>query len=187
MPSAEDKEDKCLREKVGVATAACDNAAKQYDDYYKGFVALDGKSQSAVTISALVLAAVATFVKDGRIPVLISSSRWWIVLILVAPVSALISVIFALVGSKVTEVVVPFDSPEQIREAKDLAQLGSDEFSQAHVLNYYNARLEHWIGALESIEYVSVGKARWVLRSQMSMLFSLVCLLALYMVILLKS
>jgi hypothetical protein len=185
--SGGDKEDKCLRDKVQVSTNACDNAAKQYDDFYKSFAALDGKSQSAATVSGLVLAAVAAFVKDGRIPVLMSCSRWWVLLILAPPVSALISVIYALVGAKVTEVVVPFDSPEQIREAKDLAQLDCNEFSQSHVLNYYNARLEHWIGALESIATAVSRKATWVLRSQIAMLASLAFLLVLYVVTVLKS
>lgn len=187
LASCGDKEDKCLRDKVEVATDACDNAARQYEDYYKGFAALDGKSQATTTVSGLVLAAIAAFVKDGRIPVLANSSHWWIFLILAPPVLALMSVICGLIGAKVTEVIVPFDSPEQIREARDIAQLECEEFSQTNVLNYYSARLDHWIGALESIESRVTQKATWVLKSQIAMLFSLAFLLALYVTTLLKS
>jgi hypothetical protein len=179
--------DKCLRDKVAVALNACDNAAKHYDDYYKGFVALDGKAQATATVSGLVLAAVAAFVKDGRVPALVSGSRWWILVVLAPPVSALVSVILALIGAKVTEVTVPFDSPEQIREAKDLAELDCGEFSQVHVLNYYRARLEHWIDAIESIQSVVERKSGWILRGQIALILALFSLLALYIVTLLKA
>ena len=182
-----DAMDKCLRDKVAVALNACDNAAKHYDDYYKGFAALDGKAQATAAVSGLVLAAVAAFLKDGRVPALVSCSRWWILLILASPISALISVILALIGAKVTEVIVPFDSPEQIREAKDLAELDCGEFSQAHVLNYYRARLEHWINAIESIQSVVERKSCWILTGQIAMIVALVSLLVLYIVTLLKS
>ncbi|RZU40348.1 hypothetical protein [Edaphobacter modestus] len=180
-------ENKCLRDQLGVSTNACDSAAKQYEDYYKGFAALDTKSQSTATISGLVLAAVAAFVKDGRIPVLVSARHWWILLIVAPPVTALFSVIFALTGAKVTEVVVPFDAAEQIREAKDLAELDCEEFSLAHVLNYYNSRLDHWNNALASIESCVIDKAKWVLNAQITMIASLALLLALYVIVLLKS
>jgi hypothetical protein len=179
--------DKCTRDKVAVALNACDNAAKHYDDYYKSFTALDGKAQATAAISGFVLAAIAAFAKDGRASVLVSSAYASIALLLGAPIAALTSVIICLFGARVTEVVVPFDSPEQIREAKNLADLGCDEFSQEHVLDYYRARLEHWITALGSIESVVKRKAWWILRGQIAMIVALVFLLILYTVTLLKS
>ena len=187
-PNAQpDSLDKCMRDKVAVALNACDNAAKHYDDYYKSFTALDGKAQATAAVSGLVLAAIAAFAKDGRSSVLVSSAYCWIIVVLGAPAAALASVIICLVGARVTEVVVPFDSPEQIREAKNLADLGCDEFTQEHVLDYYRARLEHWITALGSIELVVKRKARWILRAQIAMIASLVLLLILYTATLLKS
>jgi hypothetical protein len=182
-----DSLDKCMRDKVAVALNACDNAAKHYDDYYKSFTALDGKAQATAAVSGLVLAAIAAFAKDGRASVLVSSGYGSIVVVLGAPIAALTSVIICLFGARVTEVVVPFDSPEQIREAKNLTDLDCDEFSQEHVVNYYRARLEHWITALESIESVVKRKACWILGGQIAMIASLVFLLVLYTVTLLKS
>jgi hypothetical protein len=179
--------DKCMRDKVAVALNACDNAAKHYDDYYKSFTALDGKAQATAAVSGLVLAAIAAFAKDGRVPLIVSSAHVGIVVVLGAPVAALASVIICLFGARVTEVVVPFDSPEQIREAKNLADLGCEEFSQEHVLDYYRARLEHWITALESIESVLKRKASWTLGGQIAMIAALVFLLVLYTMTLLKS
>ena len=46
----------CEKDKVSVVMNACDVAAKHYDDYYKGFVALDGKAQGIATISGLAYA-----------------------------------------------------------------------------------------------------------------------------------
>lgn len=186
-PNGSDSLDKCMRDKVAVALNACDNAAKHYDDYYKSFASIDGKAQTTAAISGLVLAALAAFVKDGRVPPLVNSGHSWIFIILAAPVAALVSVITCLFGARVTEVVIPFDSQEQIREAKNLAELGCDEFSQQHILDYYHARLEHWITALESIESVVKRKACWILRGQIAMIAALSFLLILYVTILLNS
>jgi hypothetical protein len=179
--------DKCVQGKVALAKDACDSAAKHYDDYYRSFASLDGKAQATATISGLVLAAMAAFVKDGRVSALVHSGHWWILMPLAPPVFSLASVIMSLVGAKVTEIVVPFDSPEQIREAKNLAKLPCTEFSQEHVLDYYRARLEHWIQAVESIAKAVESKASWILRGQIAMIAALVALLALYIVVLLKS
>ena len=56
-----DEQERCVQQKIAVLINACDVAAKHYDDYYKGFVALDGKAQGIATISGLVLAAIAAF------------------------------------------------------------------------------------------------------------------------------
>jgi hypothetical protein len=176
-----------MRDKVAVALNACDNAAKHYDDYCKTFTSLDGKAQATAAVSGLALAAIATFAKDGRTSVLVTSAHGWIVIVLGAPITALASVIICLFGARVTEVVVPFDSSEQIREAKNLADLDCGEFSQEHVLDYYRARLEHWITALESIDSVVKRKACWILGGQIAMIASFVFLLVLYTVALLKS
>jgi hypothetical protein len=182
-----DPTDKCIIGKISVAINACDSAAKHYDSYYRGFMALDAKGQGTVTVSGLILAAMAAFLKDGRVPVLVSSSRWWILLILAAPAAALVAAIISLFGTRLVDVVVPFDASAQIHEAKILAALDCTEFSQRHILDYYLERLTHWNRALDSIESAISRKARRVSLAQKMMLVGLLTLLLLFIVILLKS
>jgi hypothetical protein len=179
--------DKCLRDKVAVAISAADSSAKHYEDYYKSFLGIDTKAQSNATISGLVLAATAAFIKDGRVTALAQSGRWWIVLVLLPPAFALLAVIVSLVGARITSIVFPFDAKEQIREAKHLADLDCNEFSQMHIRNYYLARLEHWEKALEDIEKKIATKAQWVLNGQRFMIASLSFLFILFIVVLSKS
>lgn len=184
---------KCTQEKVAVLINACDVAAKHYDDYYKGFVALDAKAQGVATISGLVLAAIAAFLKDGRIPVLAKSGWGWIFLILAAPLASLMAVIISLWGARVTEVVEPFDAPGRISEAQDLAKLDCAQFGQDHVMNYYSAQLMRWRECLEGLEDTpgirqSVEKkAGYVLWGQRFMMFALFLLTVLFAVILFVS
>lgn len=182
-----DSEEACTRDKVAVAASACENACQQYDDYYKSFSGLDGKAQATATISGVALAAIAAFLQGGQVASLLHAGCWHSIVVLAPPSLALTSVILSLIGAKVTDVIVPFDSPERIREAKDLAELNCSEFSQQHVLNYYHAQLEHWITALESIDSAVEAKARWVLCGQIAMICSLIGLLVLYILILLRT
>jgi hypothetical protein len=182
-----DSDEACTRDKVAVATSACENACQQYDDYYKSFSGLDGKAQATATVSGVALAAIAAFLQGGQVASLLHAGCWHSLAVLAPPSLALMSVILSLIGSKVTDVVVPFDSAERIQEAKDLAELDCSEFSQQHVLDYYRAQLEHWILALQSIDSAVETKARWILWGQISMICSLIGLVVLYILILHRS
>jgi hypothetical protein len=198
-----DEQERCVQQKIAVVINACDVAAKHYDDYYKGFVALDGKARGIATISGLVLAAVAAFLKDGRVPVLAQRGSLWTALILAVPLLALAAVIASLWGARVTEVVRPFDAPSRILEAEDLVKLSCDQLSSGHILNYYSAQLAHWRGCLQSSESrVATGepvekivgiaesvekKAARVLLAQRLMLAALALLTLLFAVILFAS
>ena len=176
----------CISDKIALASGASQSGANQYDDYYKSFTALDGKAQATASTSSLVLAAIAAFLKDGRIPHLYNGT-WWTIAVLISPISALISVIVSLCGARVIDIVVPYDADAQIKEARDLSALPCDEFSQEHVLNYHRARLSHWSDALASIKVAVERKAKWVWCGQAAMILALVFLLIVYVTNLLKS
>jgi hypothetical protein len=184
---------KCAQEKSAVLINACDLAAKHYDDYYKAFVALDGKAQGVATISGLVLAAIAAFLKDGRVPILAQRGYLWMFLILAAPVTALLAVIISLWGAKVTEIVEPFDAPNRISEAEELAKLDCDQFTQGHVVNYYLMQLERWreclggTGNTRGIKDSVDDKARCVLIGQRLMIAALALLIVLFATVLYVS
>jgi hypothetical protein len=185
--------EKCAREKIPVLINACDVAAKNYDDHYKGFVALDGKAQGIATVSGLVLAAMAAFLKDGRVPALAKSGWGWIILILAAPLAALMAAVISLLGAQVSAFVEPFDAHGRITEAEDLARLDCAQFGQERVLGYYLAQLERWRECLEGSENM-VGikeavekKAAYVLCGQRLMILALCLLMVLFAVILFVS
>jgi hypothetical protein len=180
--------EKCFDMKISLAQDACDCAAKQYDDYYKSFTAFDVKAQATATISGLVLASVVAFVNAGRFQALLIGGQLYSYLfVLLPPALALCAVIVSLVASRVREVKIPFDSIAQIREAEDLAKLGCEQFSKAHVLDYYLTRLNHWRVAVDSIAIEVDSKAKWVKRAQILMVSALLFLLVLFMVTLLTS
>lgn len=179
-----DPEEDCTQDKVAVAASACENASKQYDDYYKSFSGIDGKAQATSTVSGLALAAIAAFLQNGQVASLLHAGCWHRLAVWAPPSLALASVILSLIGSMITDVVTPFNSSERIREAKDMAELPCSEFSQQHVLDYYRSQLEDWISALKSIDSAVESKARWVLSGQVAMIFAFISLLILYMLIL---
>ena len=72
-----DEETQRVETLIAVAQTACDNASKQYDDYYKTFVALDAKAQSTATIGGVVIAAVVAFVDAGKLDSVLRSSPSW--------------------------------------------------------------------------------------------------------------
>jgi hypothetical protein len=121
--NSKDAEEHCLRDKIAVVVNACDIAAKHYDDYCKGFVAMDGKSQNSATVSGLIVAATALFMKDGKVPAFATGNTLLKVLCLLPAIVAIVSVVIGQLGSRLVDVVVPFDAPEQIAEAQTLAKV----------------------------------------------------------------
>jgi len=179
-----DQTEKCERDKVALLTDACDAAAKHYEDYWNAFANLDSKAVAVATIGGIVLAAVVAFLKDGQAPSFTRGSCLLMALILAPPLFALTAVIVSMFGAKVTEVVEPFDAPERMREAKDLAELSCDEFSGQHVVDYYRAQLDHWSKAIGDIRKVVAAKANRVLIAQVALIAALVFLVALFVVFL---
>jgi hypothetical protein len=175
------------RDKVSLLVDACNIASKHYEDYSKAFANLDTKASTIATISGIVLAAVVAFFKGGRVPAITHECWVYMMISIAAPILALIAIICSLFGAKVTEVLEPFDSPERMREAKNLANLSTDELSRQHIIDYYRAQLDYWSQAIEDIKKVVRGKAARVLCGQYFLIASLVFLTALFLVILLTS
>ena len=180
-------EDSCLRDKIAVVVNACEIAAKHYDDYYRSFVALDGKAQNSTTVSGLVIAATALFVKDGRIPAFAAGNVLLKILCLLPAILALASVLIGQLGSRIVDVVVPFDAPEQIAEARGLAKIDCGQFTQEHILDFYRARLRHWEEALTDVHSKSDGKAYWTALGQKITFAALCALILVYLVVLAKG
>ena len=174
-------EDQRIEALISIAEAACDSAAKQYDDYYKTFTGLDAKAQSTATASGVVLAAVVAFMNAGRLsPLLSSTGRCGYSLVLSPAIGALLAVIMSFVASKVMEITVPFAADDQIKEAEDLAALPPEELSREHLLGFQRARLNHWKGALSDIGAGVGKKATLVFWAQMLLVLTLCSLLALF-------
>ena len=166
---------------ISVAKSASDNAAKQYDDYYKSFAALDGKAQNTCTIGGIVLASVIAFFTKGHTTSL--PCEWCLldyILLLLPPTAALTAAMLSLEAFWVRDVVIPFSAIEEIEEVDLLIQLPDAQFSQQHVIAYYHNRLKHWTDAIESINQVVEKKARFVIRGQIALAVSLAFLLLLF-------
>jgi hypothetical protein len=166
---------------ASIAESACDSAARQYDDYYKSFAALDGKAQSTATLGSAVLAAVVAVMNGGRLSGFLSNDHPCRYLLVTAPaVGALLTVIVGFYATRVTEITVPFAADEQIEEVEDLVRLPADELSKGHVLNYHRARLTHWKEALSGMSSAVSTKAKWVLCGHVLLVITLFLLLALF-------
>ncbi len=180
-----DEEEKCDRDKIALLIDACNVATKQYEDYWSAFTSLDAKAMAIATISGIVLAAVVAFLKDGQAPAFARSNWVFMTIILAPPLIALVAVIASMLGARVTEVVEPFDAPERMREATNLAELDCEEFSRPHVADYYRAQLKHWSEAIVDIRLVVERKATSVLFGQWALIGALALLLVLFVAFLL--
>jgi hypothetical protein len=177
--------EKCERDKVALLIDACEVAARHYEDYWNAFANLDAKALGVATIGGIVLAAVVAFLKDGRAPAFAQGNCLLMLLILAPPVFALAAIISSLFGAKVTEVVEPFDAPERMREARDLAGLDCDEFSTKHIVDYYRDQLNHWSKAIADIKAVVATKGKRVFLGQAFLIAALSSLVVVFFVYLL--
>ncbi|HEY0821301.1 MAG TPA: hypothetical protein VGD46_21160 [Rhizobacter sp.] len=149
---------------ITASVAACDNAAKQYDDYGKTFTALDTKAQAVVTMAGVILAAIVTLTNSGRLGNLVaSSSGVAIALGIVTLCMTLGCMALGFYASRVTPVSVPFAAHDQIQEVEDLLQLPADEVSKEKLLGYHAARMKHWKASLRNIAQAVERKA-WLVR-----------------------
>lgn len=172
----------CERDKIALLIDACETAAKHYQDYSDAFANLDTKASAIATIGGIILAAVVAFLKDGRVPAEAQRNYLFMMLIVASPVLALVAIIFSMFGAKVTEVVEPFDAPERMREAKNLAELDCDEFSPQHIIDYYRAQIDHWTKAIEDIKDVVRVKGNRVLYGQRVLIAALTVLVLVFVV-----
>lgn len=175
----------CERDKIALLMNACETAAKQYEDYANAFANLDTKASAVATIAGIVLAAVVAFLKDGQAPAIAQGNCFYMILIVASPVLALAAIVASMFGAKVTEVVEPFDAPERMREAKNLAELGCEEFSRQHIIDYYRAQIDYWSKAIEDIRKVVATKATRVLFGQGTLIAALGILVLVFVVFLL--
>jgi hypothetical protein len=174
-------EDQRTEALISIAQAACDSAAKHYDDYYRSFAALDGKAQSTATVSGVVLAAVVAFMNAGRLTPLLSTwGGCGYFLVLSPAIGALLAVVMSFLASRVMDITVPFAAADQIKEAEDLARLPPNELSREHLLGYQHARLSHWKEALSDIDSGVRKKARLVFWAQILLVLTLLSLLTLF-------
>jgi hypothetical protein len=163
-----------------ILRGACDDAAKQYEDYARTFSGLDSKAQSAATSAGVFLAAVVAFIKPEHVAALGARTGAYAQLVLLLPgLAALATVVLALLAMRVVEVPVPFDAPSQIKEAEDLRRSGVGELRQEDVLDYFRARLAYWTDSLNGLEKTVGRKARWVLGAQVGLAIAVLALLML--------
>jgi len=177
------REEQAAERLISVAENACDNASKQYDDYYKGFSAQDGKAQNAATVSGIVLAAVVALANGGRFRILFSGScPCAFLLVLVPPLGALITIVLSLMATRLMAITVPFDIAGQIEEADDLNKIARDQLSADHIISYYFAQLDHWKEAIKDIEEKAAKKAKWLFAAQLVLVFTVLMFVLLFVI-----
>jgi hypothetical protein len=98
-----------------------------------------------------------------------------------------VSVLIGLLGSRIVDVIVPFDAPEQIAEARAVARIDCSQFTQKHILDYYRERLTHWDKALSDIDSKSKSKACWIAIGHKITFGALCALILVYIVVLTKG
>lgn len=152
---------------ITASAAACDNAAKQYDDYSKTFAALDSKAQAVVTMGGIILAAIVTLTNSGKLGGLAAAASWPVTALGVLNICmALICIGLGFYASRVMPVSVPFAAADQIKEVDDLIHLPAAEVSKEKLLGYHAARMKHWKASLTNISEAVERKARYVKWAQ---------------------
>lgn len=152
---------------ITASVAACDNAAKQYDDYGKTFGALDTKAQAVVTMGGVILAAIVTLTNSGRLGGLMAASSGPVIALGVLTICmTLACMALGFYASRVMPVSVPFAAHDQLQEVDDLLQLPAAEVSKEKLLGYHAARMKHWKVSLKNIAQAVERKAALVRVAQ---------------------
>jgi hypothetical protein len=153
-------EDKRLDILITASVTACDNAARQYDDYGKTFSALDTKAQAVVTMGGVILAAIVTLTNSGRLGNLVAASSGLVITLGVLTICLTIACMaLGFYASRVMPVSVPFAAHDQIQEVDDLLQLPAEEVSKEKLLGFHAARMKHWKVSLRNIAHAVERKA----------------------------
>lgn len=148
-----------------VAEAATDSAAKQYDDYSKTFVALDGKGQAASTVGSVLLGFIVAMANSGKFNAQLKDPVFLLVLALQIG-AALYAILFGVLASRVRLVHVPYDAEAQIEEFKNLYAARAD-VAQSNLIAFHASRHKQWKKSLESMSQAieskgcRVGHAQW--------------------------
>jgi hypothetical protein len=188
-----DDQKEVLEQCLAVLQNACDVANNQYDDYYKSFAGLDAKAQATATLSGLVLAAIAAFLKDGRIPVLAKDGLLGWIAVLLPPILALFAVLVSLLASRIKDIATPFDSAQRIKDAIEISMQEPASMAREQIFIYYRKQLEYWQETFsgnedgEGIVQAVERKGRLVKRGQELMFSSLFFLLLLFIGVLVES
>lgn len=146
-----------------VAEAATDSAAKQYDDYSKTFVALDGKAQAASTAGSVLLGVIVALTNAGKLNVLIKDSAWYLLLLALPVLAALCAMLLGFKASRVAQVNVPFDADQQIKEFNNLYAVTSrDEIDQENLIGFHAGRHRQWQISLGNMAEAVANKGKLV-------------------------
>lgn len=161
------------------ADKACSNAAGNYEDFYKTFVAIDAKAQGAATIAGMVLAGTFAVLKPDLARDVVQScgSSVGLLVITLPGVLALITVFLALRTIWVRRVTQPYAATLELAEVLDLAQQRPFEQTKERFFKLRLTRLHHWSGAVADIESVVEKKARWLLGTQAVLFVTLLVLI----------
>jgi hypothetical protein len=167
MMSAPSREDVLQK----IAEAATDSAAKQYDDYSKTFVALDGKAQAASTSAGVLLGVIVALANAGKLNQLFEDGGWTILLLLLPILAALTAMVLGGMASRVAKINVPFDAERQIKEFDDLRGLKPEEqIGQEDIIGFHVLRHKQWKESLAGMADVLSRKGSLVHRAQWAVL-----------------
>jgi hypothetical protein len=167
----------------GVARHAAEQAAAQYEDYFRTFMALDGKAQAAATVAGVALASVVAFIKPEHLKASVAACGiWGYALVALPGIGALATILLSIRAVRVTEMTIPYAAADQIGETEDLLQLDPAELTGGHLLDFQRARLRHWKKALEDVRKAVEHKAQRVAQAQKALVVTITLLFLMVMV-----
>ena len=172
--------------KCSLLEAARDNAAKQYDDLFRTFVALDSKAQSTATIAGVQVAAVLAFLGKSSVDKLTTQYGSGIFVLAIGTPLLLVAVVGACVWAmKVAVVPEPFGSPQEIEALKSLVALPEGEFTAETQLTHLSEHLDHWRECVEKMAAATGEKGSHVRACQYLMLAGLAASVSLFILLIL--
>lgn len=155
-----------------LAELVSDNAGKQYDDYSKTFIALDGKAQAAGTSGGVLLGVIVALANAGTLASLLKVSDWFLLILLPPVLVAVFAMLKALEAAWIEEVHIPFDFDQQAKEFKDLDTLRNETFTQDDIIDFHRRRHLQWESSLRSIKDVVNRKGPLVRQAQGAVVWS---------------
>jgi len=135
-------------------------AAGGYEDLAKAFSSLDTKAQIVTTVSGVAFGGLIALFNAGKVSTALKGDPAATALFALSTVLSIAAIVAAFAVMWLRNLPEPFPSVEQIQEARDLRNLGPDELSSEHQLDFHARRLADWQRVLEATSSVVARKAQ---------------------------
>jgi hypothetical protein len=137
-----------------------DYAAREYDDQWKTFTALDAKAQGTAAVGGILIAALVTLSgRDSFIKVIEIAGAVVLVPLMAAIVFVFASLVLSLYSVLVQQMEKPYDTEVLRKYLDDVSALPADQINEELISRFYNEVVDGWQKRVKGMDAVLERKA----------------------------